>query len=142
MRRLITDPKSTPHDLKLNEKALGVMKGKNFAFIATVNKDGSPHVSPVWVETDGKNVFVNTRLGRVKEGNARRDARVAVAVIDAANPYYRVSLDGRVKKMITGKKADEDIHALSLKYTGERYSEKDATRRVILVIEPTRIREQ
>jgi PPOX class probable F420-dependent enzyme len=128
--------------LKLGKKAISVLKGKNFAFIGTINEDGSPHVSPVWVETDGRNVLVNTRLGRVKEKNARRDPRIAVAVVDAANPYYAVVLDGRVKKAIKGKEADQNIHTLSLKYTGKRYSESDAVKRVILVIEPTKIRQQ
>ena len=128
----------------LNKKAIRVLKGKNFAFIATVNKDGSPHVSPVWVETDGTNILINTAIGRVKELNARRDTRVAVAVVDAADPYYRVVVDGSVRRAIKGKKADDSIDFLSFKYTGvKKYRRSSPSeKRVLLVIEPTRIREQ
>ncbi len=130
--------------VKLNEKAASVLKGKNFAFIATINPDGSPHVSPVWVDTDGTNVLINTAIARVKERNAKRDPRVAVAVTDAANPYYRVVLDGKVTETITGKRANDSIDSLSFKYTGNKKYQAGGSgeKRVLLVIKPTRIREQ
>ena len=112
-------------------------------FIATINRDGSPQVTPVWVDTDGRNVLINTAIGRAKERNVARDRRVAVAVYDMANPYYRVSLDGRVKRTIVGKKADDHIEKLSLKYTGNKFQDRSpGQKRIILVVEPTRIREQ
>jgi PPOX class probable F420-dependent enzyme len=130
--------------VKLNEKAINILKGKNFAFIATINKDGSPQVTPVWVDTDGTKVLINTAVGRAKERNISRDPRVAVAVADAANPYSFVSLDGKVIETVTGKKADDHIDSLSFKYTGnKKYQGHNATeKRVILSVEPTRIRVQ
>ncbi|MDA4114672.1 MAG: PPOX class F420-dependent oxidoreductase, partial [Thaumarchaeota archaeon] len=114
--------------VKLNEKALNILKGKNFAFLATINKDGSPQVTPVWVDTDGTKVLINTAVGRAKERNISRDPRVAVAVADGANPYSFVSLDGKVTKSVTGKKADDHIDSLSLKYTGNaKYQGHNAT---------------
>ncbi|MDA4132291.1 MAG: pyridoxamine 5'-phosphate oxidase family protein, partial [Thaumarchaeota archaeon] len=57
---------------KLSEKSIALLKGKNFAYIATLNSDGSPQVTPVWADTDGKNVVVNTAMGRAKERNLTR----------------------------------------------------------------------
>lgn len=129
---------------KLNEKAIALLKGKSFAFLATVNEDGSPQVTPLWADTDGKNVILNTAVGRAKERNVRRDPRVAVSLHDESNPYVRVSLDGKVVKTVTGKKADDHIDFLSAKYTGNKKYTKSSPseKRVILVIQPTRIREQ
>jgi PPOX class probable F420-dependent enzyme len=128
---------------KLNEKALGLLKGKNFAFVATLNPDGSPQLTPVWSDTDGKNILVNTAIGRVKERNIRRDPRVAIAVADAANPYSFLSFDGKVTKKIVGKKAKDHIDSLSFKYTGNRkYRGRDPKeKRILLVVEPTHIRD-
>lgn len=129
---------------KLNDKAVALLKGKNFVYLATLNRDGSPQLTPLWVDTDGKNVVLNTAIGRAKERNVARDSRVAVAIHDMANPYSRVSLDGKVVKTIKGKKAEDHIDFLSEKYTGKKKYTKSspAEKRVILVIQPTRIREQ
>ncbi|MDA4133438.1 MAG: pyridoxamine 5'-phosphate oxidase family protein, partial [Thaumarchaeota archaeon] len=61
---------------ELSEKAKTLLKGKNFAFVATLNKDGTPQLTPTWVDTDGENVLVNTALGRQKAKNVTRDPRV------------------------------------------------------------------
>jgi PPOX class probable F420-dependent enzyme len=130
--------------IKLSEKSIALLKGKNFAYIGTVNRDGSPQVTPVWVDTDGKNILVNTAIGRVKEKNLARDPRVAVAVYDAANPYQGASFSGKVVNKIAGKPADDHIDSLSDKYTGNKsYQGRTVTeKRVILVIEPTRLAER
>jgi PPOX class probable F420-dependent enzyme len=127
---------------ELTEKANRLLKGKNFAFVATINKDGSPQLTPVWIDTDGENVFVNTALGRQKAKNVARDARVAVGVFDHSNPYEYVSISGKVARQITGKEADDHIDKLASKYTGARkYGARVPTeKRVILVIRPTKVR--
>jgi PPOX class probable F420-dependent enzyme len=128
---------------KLSAKSLALLKGKNFASIATINRDGSPQVTPVWIDTDGKNAIVNTAVGRTKERNIERDARVAISIFDMKDPYHRVSFDGKVVKKTLGKAAEEHIDFLAMKYTGKKYDDwKPGMRREILVIEPTRIREQ
>lgn len=128
---------------QLNERAVALFKGKNFAYLATVNPDGSPQVTPLWADTDGKNVILNTAIGRVKERNIERDPRVGVSIYEMANPYARVSLDGRVVKKVKGKEAEDHIDFLSVKYTGKKYTKSSPSeKRIILVIEPTRIREQ
>lgn len=129
---------------KLNEKAIALLKDKNFVVLATLNKNGSPHTTTLWVDTDGKNVLINTAIGRVKDKNMKRDERVGIGVFDVKNPYYRLHLDGKVVKMITGKKAEDHISFLSKKYTGITPYKKSnpAEKRIIFVVQPTHIREQ
>jgi PPOX class probable F420-dependent enzyme len=125
---------------ELSERAKRLIREKNFAFVATVNRDGSPQLTPTWVDTDGENVLVNTTLARQKNKNVTRDPRVTVGIFDLSNPYEYVSISGEVTKKITGKPAEDHIDKLSLKYTGEpKYKRRDPDeRRVILVIRPSK----
>ncbi len=126
---------------KLDDKAKRLLEGKNFVFIATVNEDGSAHLTPTWVDTDGVNVIVNTALGRKKTRNIAKDPRVAVGVYDQANPYDHATIEGKVVKQITGKKADDHIDKMAFKYTGaKKYGGRaPGEKRVILVIKPSKI---
>ncbi|MGH9731466.1 MAG: PPOX class F420-dependent oxidoreductase [Candidatus Acidiferrales bacterium] len=90
----------------------------SFANLATLMPDGSPQVTPVWVDFDGSHVLFNSALGRVKDKNIRRDPRVSLAIQDSGNPYRYVEIRGRVVE-ITQKGADEHINKLSQKYLGK-----------------------
>ena len=70
-----------------------------FAHLVTLMPDGSPQVTPVWVDLDGNTVIVNTAKGRLKDRNMKRDPRVALAVSDPANPYRYVQVRGRVSEI-------------------------------------------
>lgn len=116
-----------------------MLDGKNFASIATIMKDGSPQVSPVWISRDGDIVLVNTSVGRVKERNVSRDPRVAVSVFDMENPYRRMLLRGRVVKVVT-RGAREHIDALSIKYNGHKYAGMQPNeKRVIFRVAPSSV---
>ena len=67
-----------------------------FAQLATLNPDGSPQVTPVWVDFDGTNILVNTAKGRVKTKNLEREPRVAISITDPENPYRYLGVQGRV----------------------------------------------
>jgi PPOX class probable F420-dependent enzyme len=86
--------------------------------VATLNKDGSPQVTPVWVDTDGEFALVNTAIGRVKLRNVENDPRVALAVLDPNNPYSFAAVRGRVVEQIEGKLAEDHIDKLAKKYLG------------------------
>jgi PPOX class probable F420-dependent enzyme len=86
-----------------------------FAQLATVNPDGSPQVTPVWVDFDGTHVLVNTARGRVKTKNLERNPRVALSVSDPTNPYRYVGIQGRVVEM-TEKDSDAHIDKMAKKY--------------------------
>jgi PPOX class probable F420-dependent enzyme len=66
-----------------------------FAHLATLMADGSPHVTPVWVDYDGANVRVNSAKGRVKDKNMRRDKRVALSIQDPDDPYRYLAIRGK-----------------------------------------------
>ncbi len=82
--------------IPLSEATLRLLDGKNYAVLATVNKDGSPQTSVIWIGRDGGDLLFSTVEGRVKHRNMLRDPRVSVTVIDSADPENYVELRGRV----------------------------------------------
>ena len=122
-----------PQDIKdaLDEKV--------FAHLATLNPDGSPQVTPVWCDLDGEYVRVNSAKGRRKDKNIRKDARVALSICDAENPYRYLEIRGRVVEIIE-QGAREHIDALAKKYLGvDVYPHhNDTDVRVIYRIAPER----
>src|SRR5213594_4497952 len=102
---------------KLSEKAVRLIDGRNFANLAFVISDGSPHVSPVWVDRDGDLILVNTAEGRAKAKYLRTNHRVALSIFNQQNPYEKVVIRGRVLDM-TNKGAEEHSNKLSVKYLG------------------------
>jgi PPOX class probable F420-dependent enzyme len=113
---------------------------KSFAHIATVGRDGTPQVTPVWVDYDGTHIRFNTARGRVKTRNLERNPTVAMSVQDPDNPYRYVQVKGRVTEM-TEKGADQHIDALAKKYLGQdRYPYRQPGEvRVTVKIAPDRI---
>ena len=112
---------------------------KAFANLATINKNGSPQVTPVWFDFDGTYIRVNSAIGRVKDKNMRRDPRVALSILDPDNPYRYLAVRGRVVK-ITEDGAVEHINALAKKYRGTATFRLHAGEtRVMYFIEPRRV---
>src|SRR5713226_6727848 len=115
-----------------DEQAKLFTEGKNFAAVATIRADGTPHVSPVWIDYDGSNVVFNTAIGRAKEKHMRRDPRVSIQVQDAVNPYNYVEVTGRAE--FTEEGADEHIDKLAKKYMGvDSYPNRTPTERRVIV---------
>jgi PPOX class probable F420-dependent enzyme len=112
-----------------------------FWHLGTINPDGSPTSTPVWVDVEDGHVIVNTALGRRKEQNVRRDPRVVLSTTDTENPYSWIEIRGKVVDFVEGEPADRSIDALAKKYLGEdTYPFRTPTeRRVILRIEPSQV---
>lgn len=91
----------TSSQSEIPEPARSLFKNKNFAFLSTLMKDGSPQVSPVWVDIDSDEILVNTAEGRIKQKNVSRDPRVGISVADSSNPYTMVTVQGRVIEQVT-----------------------------------------
>jgi len=129
----MNQPAITPEIEKL-------LKGRNFASIATLMKDGSPQVSITWVDYDGANILVNTAEGRLKTNNVWRDSRVAIVVSEEGNPYNSVSIRGKVIEYDTSE-ADEHIDKLAKEYFGlDKYPRQSPDeKRIILKIKPERV---
>lgn len=115
----------------------------NLGYLATVDPDGSPQVSPVWVDRRNGHIVINTATGRVKERNMRREPRVAISVVNRDDQYDKVDVRGRVVETIRGEEADRHIDFLARKYTGQdTYPwRRPGEERVIFVIAPERVHE-
>jgi PPOX class probable F420-dependent enzyme len=129
---------------KLSPGAVRLLQEPQLAQFATVMADGSPQVTPVWVdvEPDGGHILINTADGRVKTNNVERDPRVAVSVVDAQNPWrYAITRGTIVERRHEG--AAEHIDKLAKKYMGkDKYPfHRPDEQRVILRIKPHHVLE-
>lgn len=127
---------------KLSPDAVQLFKDKNLVYVATLMPDGSPQITPTWVDVDEENntIIVNTARGRVKQKNLSRDPRVAVAVVDRNNPYNVATIRGRVAEQTTAG-ADVHIDKMAKKYLGmDSYPFRNAAEeRVLLKIKPEKV---
>ena len=99
------------------EKYRDLFNKKAFASLGTLMPNGSPQVTPVWVDLEGDHLIVNSAKGRQKDRNLRRDPRVSLAVIDPDNPYRYLEIRGRVAE-ITEQGAAAHIDKMAKKYLG------------------------
>jgi PPOX class probable F420-dependent enzyme len=95
-------------------------EARAFLFLATTMADGSPQVTPVWFNTDGEHILINSVKGRTKDRNMRSRPRVAVAIMDPKNPERYIQVRGKIVE-ITEAGAREHIDTLSLKYRDEPF---------------------
>jgi len=111
-----------------------------FAHLATVMNDGTPQVTPVWIDFDGTHVLVNSAKGRLKDKNLRARKQVGLAISDPENPYRYLGIQGRVVD-ITEEGADAHIDKLAKKYMGkDKYPYRTPTEvRCIYKIEPEKV---
>jgi PPOX class probable F420-dependent enzyme len=124
-----------------NPSIRSLFENKNFAFVATSMKDGSPQITPTWVDIEDNLILINTALGRLKQKNLKRDPRIAVAVADNNNPYEMVTVRGEVIEQVTGEAAEIHIDKLAKKYIDkDKYPGRaPGERRVLLKIKPTKV---
>ena len=122
------------------EKYRDLFNKRAFANLGTLMPDGSPQVTPVWIDLEGGRLVVNSAKGRVKDRNMRRDPRVSLAIVDPENPYRFLEVRGRVVE-ITEQGADAHIDKMAKKYLGqETYPfRKSGEVRVRYMIEPERV---
>lgn len=123
-----------------SEEQKAILDSPNFAHVATLFKDGTPQVNPVWVDRDGDRLRINSAEGRAKVVNLRTDPRVTIEVSNSENPYRYVEVRGKVIEF-THDGADDHIDALAKKYLGvDSYPQRRADeQRVTIIIEPEKI---
>lgn len=117
-----------------------ILNKPGYAHLATLMKDGSPQVTPVWYDFDGTHIRINTAKGRLKDKNMRRDKQVALSIQDPDNPYRYLAIRGDVDE-ITENGADAHIDSLAKKYLGkDRYPFRAPGEvRVIYKIRPEKV---
>ena len=124
----------------LPDELKAVIDGKNFAHLTTLDPDGSPHATAMWVARDGDLIVFNTAEGRRKWRNVQQDPRVAISISPAGKPYVNYAIAGKVIDMRTSD-GREVIDRLSEKYTGNPVYQHmtPGMVRVTIIVEPTRI---
>ncbi len=108
---------------------------KAHLFLATIMPDGSPQVTPVWFDTDGEYILINTNEGRVKDRNMKERPRVAMVIQDPADPFRYLQIRGEVVGY-TREGADEHIDTLSRRYRGKPWDYRPEQKRIIFKIRP------
>ena len=124
----------------IDDKVIKLFSEKNLVFIATIMKDGSPQLSPVWANYEDEFILVNTAEGRIKHKNILRDPRVAVSVVSNDNPLDMTTIRGTVVEIISDS---EYYHAdkLTEQYMGCKHYpfKRDNEKRIILKIKPHKV---
>ena len=131
--------------VELSEKARAFLREKRFAVLATLNKDGTPQLTTMWylLENDGT-ILMNTRAGRLKERNMRRDPRISLCFEDG---YNYLTIKGRVEMIDDPQISQRDIHRLSARYHGEEKAKRQMEtqfskeQRVTLHLRPEKVQE-
>ncbi|MEU6370473.1 PPOX class F420-dependent oxidoreductase [Streptomyces sp. NPDC046931] len=122
----------------LSDRLKSLLDRPVFVVLGTIQPDGSPQLSPVWVKRDGDHLLVSTTVDRRKKKNLDRDPRVSVVVQDPDSPYEYAEIRGTAELSTEG--ARELIDELSVKYTGKKYAEfnpasvQDAERVVVRIV--------
>jgi PPOX class probable F420-dependent enzyme len=124
----------------MDSKVIKLFSEKNLVFIATLMKDGSPQLSPVWANCEDGFILVNTAEGRIKHKNILRDPRVAVSVASNDNPLDMTTIRGTVIEIISD---NEYSHAdkLTEQYMGRKHYpfKQNGEKRIIFKIKPQRV---
>ena len=124
--------------MRLPETAKRLLDAQTFAVVSTINPDGAPQSSVVWIKRDGDDILFSSIRGRRKTRNLERDPRVSVVLYDPADGYSYVEVRGTVS--MTEEGGDELINELSRKYTGEAFTEsRPGAVRVVFRITPTHV---
>ncbi len=124
----------------IDDRTLELLRAPNFCQVATLRRDGTAHVTPVWVDEQDGRVVLNTADGRAWPANLKRDARVTLSVQNKDNPYEYVQIRGHEAER-THEGADEHIDQMAKKYLGQdRYPYRQpGEQRLIIRIDPEKV---
>lgn len=124
----------------MDDNVRALLDGANYAHVATLLPDGSPHSVPIWIGTEGDLVAFLTGPTSRKARNLDRDPRVAISITDHQQPFVMAQLRGRVVRRLDGDEAFEVIDRLAYKYTGAPYGLRSD--RIVYLVEPERAHAQ
>jgi PPOX class probable F420-dependent enzyme len=123
---------------ELTETTRRLLDANTFAILSTINPDGSPQSSVIWIKREGDDVVFSTIRGRRKTRNMERDPRVSICMYDPAAPYVYVELRGEIG--LTEEGGRELIDELSHRYDGVAFRiEPPEVTRVVCRLKPTRV---
>lgn len=112
----MTQSRKNSDDNIMDPSIRRLFEGKNFVFVSTLMDDGTPQITPTWVDLEEQNdgyILINTAVGRVKQKNVSQSPNIALAIVDQNNPYDMVSVRGKVVEQIKGDVAEQHIDKLA-----------------------------
>lgn len=126
--------------MSLSPEIKKLFEDKNLAFVATLMKDGTPQITPIWVDIENDIIVINTAEGRIKQKNLLRDPRVAISIVDRNNPYNMVTIRGKVVEQTTTG-ADLHIDKMAKKYLGvDKYPfARSGEKRILLKVKSEKV---
>ena len=130
---------ATPRTVTLSEAQARFLQEPNYAVVAALRADGSPHQTVVWVDWDGEHVLLNLNTWRSKLRYLEEDPHVSVLVIDRDDPYRWVSIGGRVDRITTDGAAEHIVHQAGVYRGKDSYDFKPGEQRVLVEITPERV---
>jgi len=119
--------------MDLDPRIRRLFEDRNFAHLATLMKDGSPHVAPIWITIDGQCILLVKETSAVALANLRRDPRAAISITSVEDPYAGAYVRGRAVDFREGEVATELVHALAKQYTGAPYRDPDAALAMVVI---------
>ncbi len=105
----------------LSDKARAYLNERRFAVLATINEDGTPQLTTMWFLLEGDTIVMNTKAGRVKDRNMKRDSRISVCFEEG---YSYVTISGTVEMNDDQEVAQRDIYRLAARYNGEEAAKR------------------
>ncbi len=123
----------------LSEEIKSLVDGPNFAHLATLMPDGSPHSVPVWISREGDRLVICTREDSLKGKNTSRDPRVAISIVNVDNPYEEAQIRGKVVERRPDKEF-KTLDSISNKYTGKPFPFRGHEAQVAMMIEVEKAR--
>ncbi len=127
---------------EIDDDVRALLGGKNVAHVVTHRQDGSPRVVVMWVGIDGDRVLLNGRADRLWVGDLQRNPAVTVTVVDLADPYHYVTIEGTLEERTTGEAAAAAYRELGVRYWGAQGAAESLPPgdRVAFRIRPLRVR--
>jgi PPOX class probable F420-dependent enzyme len=111
---------------KLSEQARAFLNEKRFAVLATLNRDGTVQQTTMWYLLEDDTILMNTKAGRLKERNMRRDPRISICVEDG---YSYVTISGKVELVDDPEVSQRDIYRLAMRYYGDEHAARQMMER-------------
>lgn len=129
--------------MELSRHTIELARGPNYGFVATILPSGAIQNHPIWVDTDGEHILLNTEIHRRKAKNVEADPRITVTIVHRDDPWNWSEVRGEVIRTVRGQDARDHIDAMASKYLGkDEYPNPIQTERVILEVAPRRVVER
>ena len=120
----------------LNEAEARVRQEPNYAVVAALRADGSPHQTVIWIDWDGEHILLNLNQERSKLQYLREDPRLSVLTIHRENPYQWLAVDGEVAEITTEGAYEHIVHQAGVYRGREEYALKPGEERVLVKVRP------